>query len=373
MAPDADDLADSYEDIDALSDDFGIVDDDTTGTPHWPLGAALEEPDPLSDDEAHNEDMDPDSETDVPFVLATDMREALEQLRGSHIQLDYAVRALVEEVRDIGRRQSGYERKYVFNSVFAYVIFCALIATGFYFVYEARDNKDNFDQAYYESEVQRATERLALIEEENKKAQQGSEAATLVYERIEQGLHKDALDLYNDIYPKIINPTEAQLLHEKINALKIKLGEEAYEQGLREYNTEAYEKARDAFRASLNYSPEAPYVPRLLVHLGMAYYKLSGGEDERPDLKEITRRLLQDALDKGENSLSDAHLIEARYYLARVTHDLNMFSEALELYKDFRKHHRYSSKYGDKVAIEIDGLNRHMERKRGKPRAPASP
>ncbi len=285
--------------------------------------------------------------------LPADVRTVLEEARAASVtHQDLALRSIAKEVRDIGNRQLNYERKYVLNSVFAYVIFCVLIFAGLYFVFEMRSAKNLADADAYEADVQRLTERISIAETELEKAREASHFAFEVYQLIEQARHDEALARFVAVRDRLINPAEVALLQAQIDVLQWKLAENAYREGLDLFGRGSFEQARDAFFHSQSYQTETPYSHLLNYHLATCLFELGDFAG--------ARHTYESALEHDLPSDLDA---EARYRQAVSTEELGEADKAYELYQRFVKRRRYH-KHSDDVVRRMGRIERARLRSR---------
>jgi tetratricopeptide (TPR) repeat protein len=279
------------------------------------------------------------------------LREELLLARNAATQAELSTRSILEEVRAISARQNNYERKYVLNSVFAYIIFCALIFAGLYFVFELRSAKNAADTDYYEAEFERITQRLGIAEAELERYRRASHHAFDIYQLIEQARYDEALLRYVEVQDQLINPAETAMLEARIDTLKWKMAEDAYRSGLSFFNNGEYEKARDAFFLSVSHQAETPYSHLLSYHLGTCLYELGDFEGARNYLKIALAARLPSDLDA-----------EARYLFAVSTEKVGSLDEAFELYESFLKRNRFH-KHADDVNRRLGKLERSRNRR----------
>ena len=273
-----------------------------------------------------------------PAIPSLEGKAVIADAVATAAQNDLTLRIIVEEIRRISARQVNYERKYVLNSVFAYVIFCVLIFLGLYFVFDLRSAKTEVDAAYYEGEFDRLSERLSIAEAELQKYREASHLAFEVYQLIEQARHQEALDRYVEVQDAIVNPAESALLQARIDSLKWKLAEEAYRDGLDLFGKENYEQARDAFFKSLAYQPETPYSNLLNYHLGTSLYELGDFEGARHHFDAALEQNLPTEFEE-----------EARYRTAVATQEAGQTDRAYDLFERFLKRNRYHKRADDVV------------------------
>lgn len=337
-APFADRFADAYAaaapEVDAALDHEVAPPDGAPTSAAQPLAASTVEP-------------------AADTTLLDRLRVALDNSTTTTSQADFTLRSIGQELRALTQRQSSFESRAVLNSVFAYVIFCALIFGALYFVFDIRSSKNAVDERYYESELQRQAERLTLLEAELEKYRLGSHHAFEVYQLIEQARHDEALARYIAVRDRVINPAEAAMLEARIGAVRWKLAESAYRQGLDFYGRDNLEQARDAFFHSLSYQTDTPYAHLLNYHLGRTLFSLGDFQG--------ARHYFELALSKDLPRDLEA---EARYHYAVATENIGLASDAFELYDAYLKRFRSFTEHADDVHKRMGRIERAIQRDR---------
>jgi flagellar biosynthesis chaperone FliJ len=107
-----------------------------------------------------------------------DIAEIKKEIVESHnlvIKTDNLIKNLSSEIRQIEKKQERYERKYIFNSVAAYVIFVVTIFGGMYVAFDAkvgvvrRENEELQKQlSKTKAETEEIQNKLALRSQQEK-------------------------------------------------------------------------------------------------------------------------------------------------------------------------------------------------------------
>jgi tetratricopeptide (TPR) repeat protein len=333
--PDQDLADDDLSLIESRWRDAGFIDDTDASSPApLPTDAPLSPPPDLA------------AAVSSSHALLQEMRDLMTEARTAGAQTEYALRAIADEVRNIGARHQLYERKYVFSSVASYLLFCTLIFGLVYFIFSARTSTETLDVQLYENELKLLSQRLQMTEAELKKFNDAARVANEIYQLIEQGMYEVALDRFIKHGDRIVNRTEFSLLREKVENLKWKLAEDAYHKGVEQFTQEDYERARETFLLSLSYQSETPHSSMLNYYLGMSLYVLRDFEG--------SRQRLEQAL---SGPLAREHQDNARYHRAAATEAVGEVDEAYNLYTEYLTFHR-GGKYGDTVVQIRDRIDR---------------
>lgn len=183
----------------------------------------------------------------------------------------------------------------------------------------------------------RVLDEKEILASEFNKEKAGSEAAFAVYQLIEKGLFEDAIERFNETRDALTHPAEIALLEQKIDALKWKLAENAFHDGLMLYNAQNFEQSRDAFFKSLTLKENTAYASRLFYFLAMSLYQLGDFEGARKYFMSIT------ASDLGADMEANA-----RFYRAVSEEKLGNDADAYEQFDGFLKKFRYH-KFADEA------------------------
>ena len=268
----------------------------------------------------------PPSQHPPPWI--NELREEFDKAKASNTQAEMVLHAIAAEVREIGRRQLSYERRYVFNSAIAYVIFCVLIFTGLYYVFQARMSVDSAEVEALQSKLTDSKQLHENAKIEHAKLIDSRKYANEIFNLIQQGRDEKALHRFNETGTRILNPTEGALLRQQVELLKTKLAQRTYQKGKQQFADMDYEQASKTFRASLTYQESTTYSTTLYCYLGMSLFNLKEYEGSRDYLERALR---------VEDGLPQSLLLKARYLHAVSTEEVGMRDEALVLYGDYLK------------------------------------
>ena len=222
------------------------------------------------------------------------------------------------------------ERRYALYITMAMIVFMVVIIIGVYVGVNmrntAKDNEYKLKSDAYKSLI----ESKQVIEKELERDQEGLKAAFEVYQLIENGSFKEAVDRFVEIRDKLTHPAETALLEQRIDDIRWQLAENAYNDGYSKYNVSNYEQARDAFFESLAFKENTSYTPRLYYYLAMSLFQLNDYEGARRYFAMINTSEL--------NSEMDAN---TKYYWGISAEKIGDESEAFEQYDSFLKKYRY--------------------------------
>jgi len=281
----------------------------------------------------------------VDDVIAEIKKEIVE----SHnliIKTDNLVKNLSAEIRQVQKKQEKYERKYIFNSVVAYVIFVVVIFGGLYVAFDAkvgvvRKEKESLEESLKkaESEIRSLQGKLSV------RAQQEKVTERFLYLR-KQKRPFDALKVAEDLDPNLLSPVLARLVEKESAELRQELGKDAFEAGKTLFQKAHLSKALREFNRALEVKPPDKLFARIHHQRAMVLLKLNRNA-------QAAESFLAAADADPESSSADKVLFMA----ANTLEASGDVPRALEVYQRLLKEHS-SSPYASQARRRIARLNR---------------
>ena len=259
------------------------------------------------------------------------LQHELIEARNLAIKTDNLVKNLGADIKQIAKRQDSYQRKYIFNSAVAYVVFSVLIFTGVYLVYDTRVTSYEREVAHYQSANEQLQERLDVSLAELERRRQSEDSAYAFFELIQSGRREEVVEQFGEVQAQLSDRAMVELLRDRVEEISYGLADEAYREGLTWAQNEQWSDARDAFLDSLNRVERTPWSPELHFNLGLALNELADYEG--------ALHYLDEALASQE--LDEAHSASARYTRALALESTGRLAEAIEGFRDFRSNHPY--------------------------------
>lgn len=267
---------------------------------------------------------DPEPQPVDPSVVVaeelTRLREEVMNTRNLTIKTDNLIKSLGSEIKTIARRHGGQERKLLFNSAVAYVLFVAVIAGGLWLAFRARLDQARAEQALFDRRATEWKEDITRLNAELGRWKQ-VERELLEFERlIKEGKNEQAVEAFRELR----RVRFAGLLEHLIAEIKKDVARREHERGVELFHEGNFARADEAFVKSLDYEATPPYLPVLLHYQGMSAVRLK-------DFPRAAEKL-QAALDAGlERKLGG----EAQYHLAFAYDRMGEKRTARDLYQRF--------------------------------------
>jgi TolA-binding protein len=230
-------------------------------------------------------------EDNISEVVETlrDLKTEIVESRNLTIKTDHLVKNLSADVRQIGRRQEKYEKRYVFNSVVAYILFSVLIFAGLYLAFQSQVAREREAVLARDVRIADLHDRVAELEAELERRKDAEEQAYTLYRLVEDNRRDEVLTSFPQARGKLVNRAEVELLRREVQRINEELALAAFEDGMESYRTRKYDKARDALLKSLGHIDKPVYVMELNYKLGMSQFKLKDYNSAAEHLREATR------------------------------------------------------------------------------------
>ena len=276
-----------------------------------------------------------DYEDEILDELAR-LREEAMQARLVAIKTENLVKGLGVEMKQVGHRQAHQERKSLFNSAVAYVLFVVLIFAGLYMNFQSRVET-------YDVKLEDRRREIGSLELKNEALRvdierwQQIEKELLEFERlIKSGEKEQAVKRFGSL--RLLS--FSGLLEELVVKFKGEVAHEKYEQGVKSFEREKnFSRADALFTASLSYEESPSYLGDLLYYQGKCALQLD-------DYKRAIKLLTKAQTFKHERKVRAS----IDYNLARAYDMENDKGAARRLYYRFYLRYRTTEKHRANIA-----------------------
>lgn len=271
-------------------------------------------------------------------------REIIES-RGLIIKTNNLTNALAADIKSIAKRQQGYERRMIWNSATAYIVFVIVIFVVMKLAWDAR-----VDAVRAETEQTRA--KAAKLEKDLREIQQREEErsrvdsrAAAMYELIRQDKEADLIQMFEGLDKELLSKTELRMFTDSVEEARNKLSIEAYQTGLEHARTGRWHDAQQSLADSLKYKTNAAHSPAALYHQADALRHLGRQREAIPILMNLS-----------EASADKEYLDDATYLLAQCLVDIQAWNDAKTALRSFIRRFP-SSTYINDVRTQLADLN----------------
>ncbi len=200
-------------------------------------------------------------------------REIIES-RGLIIKTNNLTNALAADIKSIGKRQAGYERRFNWNSAVAYALFATLSFVGLKLWSDVRIREIESETAELKRE---ARELRRDLTEETRRAEGRERAegqAAQFYDLIRQQKRAEVVERYEQVRGERLSRAEASFFRDTVDRFRLDLSVAAYQNGLDLMRTGRYAEAADALQESVRQKEEAAHIPAVKYQLARTLSRL---------------------------------------------------------------------------------------------------
>ncbi len=244
-----------------------------------------------------------------------EIKKEIIESRGLVIKTNNLTNSLAADIKSIAKRQAGYERRFVWNSWIAYILFASLSFVGLWLA-------TNYRVAEIERENERLGGRLAELQAELDEANDQAErraraenAAAQFYRRIRERRRTEAVEQWPELRREQLSRAEAAFFRDTVDRFHLDLSLEAYQSGLDLMRTGRYAEAAEAFQEAIRLKEDASHIPAVKYQLARALVRLDRHAEARVLAQQvvdqtINRDLQDDALLLYANASEDLEDID---------------------------------------------------------------
>lgn len=210
--------------------------------------------------------------------LEEDIQEIKKETIQSHnliIKTDNLVASLASEIRQIQKKQEGYERKYWINSVAAYVIIAALSFGGVYIGFDAKVGAIKSEKKQMEEQLSKTKSELATLQKKiSTRAQQEKSVEHLLRLKREKR-YDDALKVASDLDSNRMSPVLGRLVSREADEMKQWIGASALDEGKSLFEKGYLKRALREFNRALAVDPPPSVSGQAHYHRAQLLLKLN--------------------------------------------------------------------------------------------------
>lgn len=270
----------------------------------------------------------PDSSMDRIDLRLRELQQELIETRNLTIKTDHAVRSLTGEMRELTRSQEAMQKRTVWSSATAYILFTILAVGGLFLFFNASSSRAKADSQLVQEQVRQFEARIDELQQEIEHRNKAEKEAWGFYELLQTGSDEEIVERFPKVKARLVDRTATELFQKEVDRRRQALAADAYAEGVSAYSNKKWGDARAAFERALNYQEFAPYNPELNYYLGDALYHLG-------DHASATRRY---NIAIGSSELSPDLKPLGTYRLGESLRAIGRDREALEVYKSFTEH-----------------------------------
>ncbi|MFK7990344.1 MAG: tol-pal system YbgF family protein [Sandaracinaceae bacterium] len=244
--------------------------------------------------------------------------------RGLTIKTNNLTNSLAADIKSIAKRQAGYERRFVWNSWIAYILFASLSFVGLWLATNYRIAEIEAEKTRLEGDLAEARRELTDVSRQTEQRRTAENAAAEFYRSIRERNRTEVVETWPELRDEQLSRPEQAFFRDTVDRFHLDLSLEAYQTGLNLMRTGRYSEAAEAFQEAIRLKEEAAHIPRVKLSLARALRRL--------DRNEAARVLAQQVVDQTiDRELED----DALLLYAAASEDLDDIDEARNALRTF--------------------------------------
>jgi tetratricopeptide (TPR) repeat protein len=285
-----------------------------------------------------------------------DLKKEISDTRNLMIKTDNLVMGLSAELKTIQKKQEQYERKYIFNSVVAYIIFVVLIGTLTFLGFEQKVTHLQKEKGEVEKKLKENREELETLTGKIEKKNRVEREALEIYKALESGKREEALRGLSRLSMDELSVLEQKTLKDKIAGLKTELAQYAIEKATELLKKDNARAALGELERGKEFADKPEIANLMVILMAQAHQRLS-----KPD-KAV--EVLEDLVAKQQKG---PRVDQALWNLAVLYEASREMTKAREIYASLIENHR-ESQYAKMAYRRLRQLEREAAVKRNNSR-----
>jgi TolA-binding protein len=276
-----------------------------------------------------------------------ELKREIIETRGLIIKTNNLTNALSADLKSIAKRQQGYERRLVWNSASAYIVFVVVVFVALKLAWDARVDAVRAETEQTRQALDRMSRELKEAQKHDEDRARAEARAAAFYDLIKQGKRSDVVDQYDALTKEPLGKTELAIFADAVERARGELSIAAYHQGLDHAHVGRWHEAAQAFEESLRYKDDASHSPSTRYNLADAYRHLARQRDAVPILMQLS-----------DGSPDKEVMDDATFLLAQCLIDIQAWNDAKNALRSFIRRFPDSS-YFNQVRGQLADISLH--------------
>ena len=246
-----------------------------------------------------------------------EIKKEIIESRGLVIKTSNLTNSLSADIKSIAKRQAGYERRFVWNSWIAYILFASLSFVGLWLATNYRIAEIEAEQERLQGDLVEARQELAEVNSQAERRSHAETAAAAFYRLVRERDRGAVVQRWPELRREQLSRAEAAFFRDTVDGFHLDLSLEAYQSGLDLMRTGRYSEAAEAFQEAIRLKEEAAHIPGVKLQLARALMHL----DRHPEARVLAQQVVDQTIDR---ELQD----DAQLLYARASEELGDINEA---------------------------------------------
>jgi TolA-binding protein len=276
-----------------------------------------------------------------------ELKREIIETRGLIIKTNNLTNALSADLKSIAKRQQGYERRLIWNSATAYIVFVLVVFVALKLAWDARVDAVRAETEQTRQAVDRLSRELKEAQKRDEERAKAEAHAGTFYELIRQGKRAEVVEQFEALNKEPLTKTELSMFADAVDRARGELSIASYHQGLDHARVGRWHEAAQSLEESLRYKDDASHAPLARYNLADAYRHLARQRDAIPLLIQLS-----------EASSDKEVMDDATFLLAQCLIDIQAWNDAKNTLRSFSR--RFAdSPYMNQVRTQLADISLH--------------
>jgi TolA-binding protein len=253
-----------------------------------------------------------------------ELKREIIETRGLIIKTNNLTNALSADLKSIAKRQHGYERRLIWNSATAYVVFVVVVFVALKLAWDARVDAVRAETEQTRQSVERLSRELKEAQKRDEERGKAEARASTFYDLVRQGKKAEIVEQFEALGKERLTKTELAVFTEAVERARGDLSFGAYHQGLDHARVGRWHEAATSLEEALRYKDDASHSPSTRYGLADAYRHLNRQRDAIPILIQLS-----------EASPDKEIMDDATFLLAQCLIDIQAWNDAKNTLRSF--------------------------------------
>ena len=230
-----------------------------------------------------------------------EIKKEIIESRGLVIKSNNLTNSLAADIKSIAKRQAGYERRFIWNSWIAYILFASLSFVGLWLATNYRVAEAERQNEGLQASLAEARQELTEANNQAERRARAETAAAAFYRSVRERRRTEVVERWPELRREQLSRAEAAFFRDTVDRFHLDLSLEAYQSGLDLMRTGRFAEAAEAFQEAIRLKEEAAHIPGVKFQLARALRRLGRHAEARVLAQQvvdqtINRELQDDAL-----------------------------------------------------------------------------
>lgn len=273
-------------------------------------------------------------------------REIIES-RGLIIKTNNLTNALSADLKSIARRQQTSERRLVWTSATAYVVFVIVVFVALKLAWDARVDAVRAETETTRGTADRVGKELKEAQKRDDERARAEQRGAAFYELVRHNKRAEIVEQYEILRKEPLSKAETAFFADAAERARGELSIQSYYQGLDHSRTGRWLEASQAYEETIRLKDSAAHIPSAKLRLAEAQRRLGRQRDAIPSLQQLS-----------EASPDKEIMDDAMFLLAQCLVDIQAWNDAKSTLRGFLRRFPESPLANDaKVQLADIGLH----------------